>query len=82
MSYRVIQWYNGSIGSLQMRVLLADPQYELVGTVVHHPGKAGADVGTLLGVDATGVITTADVEAALAIDADCVLVNGLAGSPS
>lgn len=81
MTIRVLQWYTGTIGCLQMRRILADPRYELVGAVVHHPEKAGVDVGSLLGGEAVGVRTTADVEEALGIDADCVLVNGLSWDP-
>lgn len=76
MTYRVIQWYTGTIGTLQMGMLLADPRYDLVGAVVHHPAKSGIDVGTVLGTGPVGLATTDDVDAALAIDADCVLVNG------
>ena len=46
---------------------------QLVGARVYTDDKNGMDIGTLLGRDAIGVSATTDVDAILALDADCVL---------
>lgn len=46
---------------------------ELVGARVYSESKDGADLGTIVGRDPIGVTATTDVEAILALDADCVL---------
>lgn len=46
---------------------------ELVGARVYSADKHGVDVGTLVGRDPIGVAATTDVDAILALDADCVL---------
>lgn len=46
---------------------------QLVGARVYSDDKNGVDVGTLVGRDAIGVAATTDVDAILALDADCVL---------
>lgn len=46
---------------------------ELVGARVYTDAKHGLDVGTLVGRDPIGVAATTDVDAILALDADCVL---------
>jgi 4-hydroxy-tetrahydrodipicolinate reductase len=79
--YRVIQWYTGFIGTLQLKMMLADPRYDVVGAVVHHSEKSGIDIGELVGAQHLGIRTTDDVDAALALEADCVLVNGRAWEP-
>jgi 2,4-diaminopentanoate dehydrogenase len=79
MTYRVIQWYTGTMGKMQIELLHRDPSYELVGAVVHSPEKDGLDAGDIAGIGPIGVTATVDVEKALAMDADCVLVNGTGG---
>ncbi len=46
---------------------------QIVGARVYSEDKSGVDIGTLVGRDAIGVPATTDVEAILALDADCVL---------
>lgn len=46
---------------------------QLVGARVYSDDKNGADLGTIVGRDPIGVAATTDVDAILALDADCVL---------
>ncbi len=46
---------------------------QLVGARVYTDDKNGMDIGTLVGRDAIGVSATTDVDAILALDANCVL---------
>jgi hypothetical protein len=73
MTYRVIQWATGGVGRAAIEAIASHPELELVGTWVHDPGKAGRDAGELAGLDALGVEATNDVDALLALDADCVM---------
>ena len=77
-SYRVIQWATGKVGRVAIRHFASNPTYELVGVLVTNPKKVGKDAGELAGISATGVIATNDVEAILALDADCVHFSPLA----
>ena len=71
--YRVIQWATGVVGSAALRGILRNPGLELVGVKVYSDEKAGRDAGDLVGMDETGVVATQDVDAILALDADCVI---------
>ena len=75
--YRVIQWATGTQGSLGIQMVAAEtrPHLELVGCWVHSPEKVGQDAGTLAGIEPLGVAATGDVEALLALDADCVIYS-------
>ena len=72
MTYRVIQWSTGNVGTAALRCIIRHPELELVGVWVHSPDKAGKDTGALCGMAPTGVIATNDTDALLALDADCV----------
>jgi hypothetical protein len=72
MTYRVIQWATGAQGVESIRAIIDRPDLELVGGWVHTEGKDGADLATLAGRDPIGVTATRDVDALLALDADCV----------
>jgi 2,4-diaminopentanoate dehydrogenase len=72
-TYRVVQWATGNIGSRSLRQVIGHPQLELVGLYVTAPEKEGRDAGELCGLGPTGIAATRDVEAVLAVDADCVL---------
>lgn len=80
MSYRVIQWGTGNVGLHALRIIVERPDLELAGVRVYDPKKVGVDAGTLLGVVPTGVLATDDVEAILALDADCVCYSPLGGT--
>jgi 2,4-diaminopentanoate dehydrogenase len=71
-TYRVIQWATGNVGSVAVRHLLENPQFELAAVLVTDPSKNGKDVGELTGLSPCGVIATNDVEAIVAAEADCV----------
>ena len=83
MTYRVIQWATGGVGRAAIEGVLAHPDLELVGVWVHSADKAGRDVGELLGLASgpVGVETTTDVDALLALDADCVIYSPLMPDP-
>jgi hypothetical protein len=72
MTYRVIQWSTGNVGVAALRCIIGHPELELVGVWVHSDAKVGKDAGELCGLPPTGVLATNDVDALLALDADCV----------
>ena len=74
MAYRVIQWATGHVGRLAIEAVLAHPELDLAGVWVHSPEKAGREFG--------GVAATNDVDAVLAVDADCVVYTPLLGETS
>jgi hypothetical protein len=75
--YRVIQWATGTVGQAALKHFIENPVIDLVGVCVTNPDKVGKDAGDLVGLPATGVIASDDVEALIAMDADCVLFAGL-----
>jgi hypothetical protein len=79
--YRVIQWATGGVGRAAMEGVLAHPELELVGCWAHAAEKDGVDVGSLLGREPVGVAATNDVDALLALDADCVVYSPLFADP-
>ena len=58
MTYRVIQWATGAMGTAILRTMLDHPGIEVVGTYVYGEAKAGRDIGDLARRDATGVLVT------------------------
>jgi len=81
MPYRVIQWATGGVGRAAIDGILSHPELELVGCWVHSPAKAGKDVGEICGLGPVGVTATDDVEALLALDADCVMYAPIMAKP-
>jgi 2,4-diaminopentanoate dehydrogenase len=75
--YRVIQWATGVVGQAALRHFIENPVIELVGVCVTNPDKVGKDAGALVGLPDTGILATDDVEALIALDADCVFFAGL-----
>ena len=75
MSYRVIQWATGGVGRAAIEGILSHPELELVGCWVHSADKAGRDVGELCGLGKLGVTATDDVDALVALEADCVMYS-------
>jgi 4-hydroxy-tetrahydrodipicolinate reductase len=74
VAYRVIQWATGNIGQRALRASIQHPDLEVVGVRVFGADKVGVDAGELAGTDATiGVTATDDVDALVALEADCVL---------
>lgn len=70
--YRVIQWATGNVGKVALRHFIENPMFELAGVLVTSADKAGKDAGELARTPATGVIATSNIDAPLAIEADCV----------
>lgn len=71
---KVIQWATGNIGARSLRAILQHPGMELVGLWVNSREKAGKDAGELSGLGVTtGIAATNDVDALIALSADCVL---------
>ncbi len=79
--YRVIQWATGGVGRAAIEGILDHPDLELVGCWVHSDAKSGKDVGELVGRAPVGVTASNDVDAVLAIDADCVVYAPLLADP-
>jgi 4-hydroxy-tetrahydrodipicolinate reductase len=78
VGYRVIQWSTGNVGRFAARLIAEHPELELVGLWVHSDDKAGRDAGEIIGMDPLGVVATNDVDALLALDADCVCYTATA----
>jgi hypothetical protein len=78
MAYRVIQWGTGNVGIRSLRAIIGHPDLELVGLWVHSDNKVGVDAGELCGLPSVGVAATNDVDAVLALGADCVAYNATA----
>jgi hypothetical protein len=77
MTHRVVQWGTGNVGRHAVRAILGRPVLELVGLRVYDPDKVGLDAGEIVGSPDTGVRATDDVDAILALDADCVNYSAL-----
>jgi hypothetical protein len=73
LRYRVIQWATGTIGRRALAASLEHPELEVVGVRVFDPAKVGQDAGELVAATPVGVAATDDVDALVALDADCVL---------
>jgi hypothetical protein len=71
-TYRVIQWATGTVGKVALRHYIENPTFELVGVLVTNPDKVGKDAGEIVDLPPTGVLCTNDVEAIIALEADCV----------
>jgi hypothetical protein len=71
-SYRVIQWATGDVGKAAIRHFVDNPAFELVGVYVTNADKVGRDAGEIAGTAPTGILATDDIEAIVALDADCV----------
>ncbi|WP_020109575.1 hypothetical protein [Nocardia sp. 348MFTsu5.1] len=71
-TYRVIQWATGKVGRQAIRYFVENPAFDLVGVLVTNPAKVGKDAGELADLPDTGVIATDDIDAIIALDADCV----------
>ncbi len=82
MPIRVIQWATGGVGRAAVAGVVAHPELELIGCWVHSDDKSGRDVGELCGLPALGVAATTDVDALLALEADCVIYTPIMADPS
>jgi 2,4-diaminopentanoate dehydrogenase len=71
-THRVIQWMTGDVGQVGVRHFADSPVFDLVGVLVHSKDKVGKDAGEIAGIAPIGVTATDDIEAIVALDADCV----------
>ncbi len=78
MTYRVVQWSTGNVGSHALRLIAHHPDLELVGLWVHSPDKVGRDAGELAGIETLGVAATNDVDEILELRPDCVCYTATA----
>jgi 4-hydroxy-tetrahydrodipicolinate reductase len=76
VNYRVVHWGTGNAGALALRGVIGHPDLELVGVLVHSPDKVGRDAGELAGREPVGVLATDDLDAVLALQADCLCYMG------
>lgn len=81
MTYRVIQWATGGVGRSSISAIATHPELELAGCWVHSESKEGKDAGDLAGIGALGVAATRDIDALLALDADCVIYSPVMANP-
>jgi len=72
MTYKVVQWGTGNLGTLAVQSILKHPDLELIGTWVSSAEKEGCDVGELSRVAPIGVLATQDADMLIAGDADCI----------
>jgi hypothetical protein len=72
MTYRVVVWGPGNVGGPALRTVVANPELELAGVVVHSEEKEGVDAGELVGLPPLGVTTTRDAGELLAQGPDAV----------
>lgn len=79
MSRRVIQFSTGNVGQHALRTVIERPDLELVGVHAASPKKIGRDAAELCGMQIpTGVVATDDLDALLALGADCVVFTAQA----
>ncbi|CDO89094.1 dihydrodipicolinate reductase [Mycobacterium triplex] len=71
---KVIQFSTGNVGRHSLRAIIGRPDLELVGVHAASPDKIGKDAAELCGLDRpTGIISTDDIDALIALGADCVV---------
>lgn len=79
MSRRVIQFSTGNVGRHALRSIIERPDLELVGVHASGPDKLGRDAADLCGLHAsTGITATDDLDALVALGADCVVYTSQA----
>jgi hypothetical protein len=71
VTYLVAHGGTGLTGREALRSIINDPSLDLIGVLVTTPIKVGVDAGSLCGLPDTGVRTTDDVDAVIALKPDC-----------
>jgi 4-hydroxy-tetrahydrodipicolinate reductase len=71
--HRVILWGPGGVGEHVLHYLAGQPDLELVGVRCYSQDKEGKDPAELIGQPPCGVAATRDVQALLALEAECVI---------
>lgn len=81
MATRVIQFSTGNVGRKALEIIIGRPDLELVGVHASSPDKIGRDAAELCGLATpTGVLATDDLDALVALGADCVVYTNQAES--
>jgi 2,4-diaminopentanoate dehydrogenase len=76
---RVIQFSTGNVGRHALRTIIERPDLELVGVHANGAQKMGCDAAELCGLTTpTGVVATDDIDALVALHADCVVYTSQA----
>jgi 2,4-diaminopentanoate dehydrogenase len=79
MTRRIIQFSTGNVGIHALRSIIERPDLELVGVHARGQNKIGRDAADLCGLDRrTGVLATDDIDALIALRADCVVYTSQA----
>jgi hypothetical protein len=79
MPLRVVQFSTGNVGRHSLRSIIRRSELELVGVHASSPDKIGRDAADLCGLDdRTGVVATDDLDALVALGADCVVYTSRA----
>jgi hypothetical protein len=75
----VIQFSTGNVGRHALQMIIERPDLRLVGLHAHGMDKVGRDAAELCGLDEpTGILATDDIDALVALEADCVLYTSQA----
>jgi hypothetical protein len=75
---RVAHGGTGLTGREALRGIINDPALDLIGVLVTTPEKVGVDAGSLCGLPDTGLLTTDDADAIIALKPDCFCYCGTA----
>ena len=76
---RVIQFSTGNVGRHALRTIIERPDLELVGAHANSAQKVGRDAAELCGLTTpSGVLATDDINALVALHADCVVYTSQA----
>lgn len=79
MTRRIIQFSTGNVGMHALRSIIERPDLQLVGVHARGQDKMGRDAADLCGLDRpTGVVATDDIDALVALGADCVVYTSQA----
>ena len=78
MSYKVIQWATGSVGTWSLKEIIRNLDLQLVGLLVYNPNKEGLDAGEIAGTESTGIKATTSRDEIIAMEADIVVHNAMA----
>ncbi len=79
MTRRIIQFSTGNVGVHALRSIIERPDLKLVGVHARGQDKIGRDAADLCGLHRrTGVLATDDIDALIALNADCVVYTSQA----
>jgi len=70
MTYKIVHWGTGNVGALALRTMMERSDYEVVGHYAFNAEKVGKDSAELVGLPASGLKTTDDIDALIALKPD------------